>query len=240
MTGKPIAAVWVVSALLWFGTAAFAEMIYLHNGDILHGTVIGASERAITLQTAYGNLVIPKSDILRIDYQGADPAPSPESTPAAPPQPREDAPDRPGVTRARPAAGQAVIALDVRGDSFWYAFTGSPDEPADARIRLRLFVAGEEAALLLDEKHDTVDGDTLYNSFTFSPEDTQVIATSEGHSCRLEVIVNNEGPDGVLLLLGVTLASAEQRVLLRMLYQVNEGSLEFPLGHDRADKIIQV
>ena len=131
----------------------------------------------------------------------------------------------------RPAAGepgQAVIVLDVRGKAFWYAFPGSPDEPADARIRLRLFVAGEEAALLLDEKHDTVDEDTKYNSFTFSPEDTQVIATSEGYSCRLEEIVNEEGPDGVLLFLGVTQASAEQRVLLRMLYQVNEGSLEFP------------
>ena len=235
MFGKPIAAVLVASALLWFGTVAFAEVIYLHNGDILHGTVIGASERAITLQTAYGNLVVPKTDIRQIDYQGVDPAPSPEAAPLrpeAPPQPPrppgEDAPGRPSVTRDRPAAGEAVIVLDVRGDSFWYAFPGSPDEPADARIRLRLFVAGEEAVLLVDEKHDTVDGDTKYNSFTFTPGDTQVITTAEGYSCRLEEIVNDEGPDGVLLLLGVPQASAEQRVLLRMLYQVNEGSLEFP------------
>ena len=238
MFQKPIAAVWVASALFWFGTAALAEVVYLHNGDILHGTVIGASERAITLQTAYGNLVVPKTDIRQIDYQGVDPAPSPEEAPAAPPRPDappqpsrpegEDAPNRTSVTRDRPAAGQSAIALDVRGDSFWYAFAGSPDEPADVRIRLRLFVAGEEAVLLVDGKHDTEDGDTKYNSFTFAPEDTQVVATSEGYSCRLEVVENDEGRDGVLLLLGVPQASAEQRVLLRMLYQVNEGSLEFP------------
>ena len=87
----------------------------------------------------------------------------------------------------------------MRGDSFWYAFAGSPDEPADVRIRLRLFVAGEEAVLLVDGKHDTEDGDTKYNSFTFAPEDTQVVATSEGYSCRLEVVENDEGRDGMLL-----------------------------------------
>jgi hypothetical protein len=227
MFGKPMTPVWVASALLSFGTAASAEVIYLHNGDTLHGTVIGASEQAITLQTSYGNLVIPKTDISRIDYQGAAPVASPEAPPAAEPA-KESAPARTSAATDRVAAGQATIALDVRGDSFWYAFPGTPDEPADSRIRLRIFVAGEEAAVLLDEKFDTVDGNTKFNSFTLAPEDTQVIESSEGYSCRIDEISNDDGRDGVLLRIGVPQVAATQRALLRMLYQVNEGSLEFP------------
>jgi hypothetical protein len=226
MRGKRMAAAWVVAAFLWLASAAFAEVIYLNNGDVLHGTVIGASERAVTLQTPYGNLVIPKTEIRRIDYEGAEPQPSPEATP--PPPSPDDATSRTTATMDRPVAGQASITLDVRGDSFWYAFTGSTDKPADARLRLRLFIAGEEAAVLADDKHDTEDGATKYNSFTFAPEDTQIVSTSEGYTCHVEEVMDDEGREGVLLLLGVPQASADQRVLLRMVYQVNEGSLEFP------------
>jgi len=227
MSGKRIAMAWVASGLLWFAPVALAEVIYLHNGDVLHGSVIGASEEAVTLETPYGNLVIPKVDIRRIDYQGADPSVTEPET-AGPAPNTEDTSPPASVSRDVPAGGGATIALDVRGDSFWYAFPGTVDQPADARIRLRLFVAGDEAAVLLDDKHDTVDGDTKYNSFTFAPEDTQVIATTEGYRCRVEKIAGPDGPDGILVLLDVPRAAAEQRVLLRMMYQVNEGSLEFP------------
>jgi hypothetical protein len=224
MRGKRMTSAWLAGAFLCLASATIAEVIYLNNGDVLHGTVIGASERAITLQTPFGNLVIPKIEIRRIDYEGAEPPSSPEAPQPSP----DDAPSGTPVTRDRPAVGQATVTLDVRGDSFWYAFAGTVDKPADARIRLRLSIDGEEATLLLDAKHDTEDGTTLYNSFTFAPEDTQVISTSQGYSCRLEKIVNEEGREGVLLLLGVPQASGDEPVLLRMVYQVNEGSLEFP------------
>ena len=220
-------AVWIAGTSLWLASAALAEVIYLNNGDVLHGTVIGASEHALTLQTAYGNLVIPKTEIRRIDYQGAEPPLSPEATTPATDQPKmEEAPSP--VPANRPMAGQASLTFDIRGDSFWYAFTGAADEPADARLRLRLFVAGEEVAVLLDAKHDTEDGATKYNSFTFAPEDTQVVSTAEGYSCQLREVVTDEGREGVVLMLGIPQASAEQRALFRMVYQVNEGSLEFP------------
>jgi hypothetical protein len=218
------AAMSFAGAFLGLASAAFAEVIYLNNGDVLHGAVIGASERAITLQTPYGNLVIPKIEIRRIDYEGAEPPPSPEAPQPSPDQPPSETP----VAADRPVTGHASITLDVRGDSFWYAFTGAPDKPPDARLRLRLFLAGEEAVVLADDKHDTEDGATRYNSFTFAPEDTQVISTSEGFSFRLQEIVNEEGREGVLLLLGVPQSSGDEPVLLRMVYQVNEGSLEFP------------
>jgi hypothetical protein len=213
----------VVGAVLLFHAPGFAEVIYLHNGDVLHGTVIGASERAITLKTAYGNLVIPKTDIKQIDYQGAE---QPTQSTTAAPAKKAPSDTRPARRAPRPA-GRSVIALDIRGDSFWYAFSGSPDEPADARIRLRVFVGGEEAAVLVDAKHDTVDKDTLYNSFTFAPGDTEIVSTSEGYTSGLEEV--GDGDDkGVVLVLGLPESATEQRLLVRMLYQVNEGSKQFP------------
>ena len=223
-------------AMLAFATVllssswGMAEVIHLHNGDVLHGSVIGASERAITLKTAYGNLVIPKTDIKQIDYQGAEPAAektpekvtAPENVSSTPKPP----PPKP-VKRAPRPAGRSVISLDIRGESFWYAFAGSDSAPADSRIRLRVFVGGEEAAMLLDDKYDTVDGNTKYNSFTFSPGDTKVISTAEGYTCGVEE--TGDGSDnGVGLVLGLPESKTDQRVLVRMLYQVNDGSGEFP------------
>ena len=221
-------------ALVSFQASVFGEVIYLHNGDILHGTVIGASEGSITLQTAYGNLVIPKTEIRQIDYKGSEPAPAPPASP-----PPEETPSPPEVGRVSPSDGQSVIAIDIQGDSFWYAFSGSPDEPADSRIRLRLFVAGEEVAVLQDAKYDTVDKDTRYNSFTFAPADTEVIETAEGYHCRVEG-TSDGGKEGVLLILGVPETSSEQRTLLRMLYQVNEGSEEFPRWTDAISRSFPV
>ena len=48
---------------------AAAEIIHLKNGDVIHGTVVGATTRQVTLQTPYGKLNIPKNDILRIEYR---------------------------------------------------------------------------------------------------------------------------------------------------------------------------
>ncbi len=214
------------ATVLLLPASGIAEVIYLHNGDILHGSVIGASERAITLKTTYGNLVIPKTDIKQIDYQGSEAAPQKKSERAKPSPTAKPAPPKP-VKRAPRPVGRSVIALDVRGDSFWYAFPGSDNDPADARIRLRIFVGGDEAALLLDDKYDTVDKNTKYNSFTFTPGDTQVISTSDGYTCGLEE--TGEGSDkGVVLVLGLPESTTDQRVLVRLLYQVNGGSGEFP------------
>jgi len=214
------------ATVLLLPASGVAEVIYLHSGDILHGSVIGASERAITLKTAYGNLVIPKTDIKQIDYQVSEAAPQKKSAPAKPSPTAKPAPPKP-VKRAPRPVGRSVIALDVRGDSFWYAFPGSDNDPADARIRLRVFVGGDEAALLLDDKYDTVDKNTKYNSFTFTPGDTRVISSSDGYTCGLEE--TGEGSEkGVVLVIGLPESTTDQRVLVRMLYQVNEGSGEFP------------
>ncbi len=225
-----LVAILALATILLLPASGIAEVIYLHNGDVLHGSVIGASERAITLKTTYGNLVIPKTDIKQIDYQGAEPAAEKPPEKETPPKKASSTTEPPApkpVKRAPRPEGRSVIALDIRGDSFWYAFTGSDTEPADTRIRLRVFVGGEEAALLLDDKYDTVDKETKFNSFTFTPGDTRVISTSDGYTCGFEE--TGEGADkGVVLVLGLPESSTDKRVLVRMLYQVNEGSGEFP------------
>ena len=60
----------LVAAVVWLvATTVVAEIVHLKNGDILHGNVISVNSREITLETPYGRLKIPKSDIQRIDYE---------------------------------------------------------------------------------------------------------------------------------------------------------------------------
>lgn len=103
----------VTTAVVIISTAVFAEVIYLNNGDVLHGTVVGATERAITLSTPYGKLVIPKSDIQRIDYQGV--APEPRQAPKKA-KPSSEKPRETKKIARRPSSSKGpVISLDIGG-----------------------------------------------------------------------------------------------------------------------------
>ena len=203
-------------ALTW-GIAAlgFSEVIYLENGDVVHGELVAANNTEITLKTAYGKLVIPKKDIERIDYQD-----SPPPKASAPATEAKDV-----SASRRPVSGdRAVISLNITGRSFWYAFESSDDNAADTRIRLRLYVGSARACTFEDEKPDTVDGGTLYNSFTFSPTDSLLIETLEGFECSVD-----KSEDGdVHLRIDLPPESSTGRQLIRMLYEVNEGDRSFP------------
>ena len=50
-------------------SVARAEVLHLTNGDTIQGTLVAANNTEVTLKTAYGNLLIPKEDIARMDYQ---------------------------------------------------------------------------------------------------------------------------------------------------------------------------
>ncbi len=69
LPGRSASPVLIGAAFLLFAARATAEVVYLRNGDVVHGSVVGATENGITLETPYGRLVIPKRDILQIDYQ---------------------------------------------------------------------------------------------------------------------------------------------------------------------------
>jgi RNase P/RNase MRP subunit p29 len=79
---KAVRAVTCLIVVLVCGLAA-AEIIRLKNGDAIHGSVVGATTNRVTLQTPYGKLIIPKNDILRIEYEGGGEVKTAEVKPAA-------------------------------------------------------------------------------------------------------------------------------------------------------------
>lgn len=187
-----------------------AEVVYLNNGDVLHGELVAANNTVITLETPYGKLVIPKTDILRVDYEGATAAGTEASgdvRPSAAPVTREG----------------RVISLHLSGRSFWYAFESGSDNATDTRIRLRIYIGSAPACTFEDEKADTVDGATLYNSFTFSPTDALLVETLDGYQCS--VLEAEEGD--VSLRLDLPDSTSSDRHIVRMVYEVNDGDRSF-------------
>jgi hypothetical protein len=215
-------ATWAAPALV------LGEVVYLNNGDVIHGTLVAANNTEVTLKTPFGQLVIPKEQIESIDYQGTD-----ESRPEAKDAGKNsDAPDR--KPRVAPG-GRASIVLSITGRSFWYAFESPPDRPADTSIRLRLYVGSARACTFVDDKPDTSDGNTLYNSFTFSPTDSKLLESLEGYDCGVEKAEN-----GAVVLRVVLPPEVSQgvngRVTVRMLYEVNEGDRSFPRWVDAVSR----
>jgi hypothetical protein len=196
---------------------AWAEVVHLANGDVLHGTLVAANNTQVTLKTPYGELVIPKKDIARIDYEESG-APGAAAKPGAASK-NEVSPDVP-----KKSSGRAAITLQIRGRSFWYAFDSPPELPADPSLRLRVYVGNDRACTFVDEKPDTVDGMTLYNSFTFSPTDSRLLESLEGYDCKVE-----KAADGaVVLQLGLRPSTSTGMQSVRLLYEVNEGTRESP------------
>lgn len=220
----------VAAVALWLACSiASAEIVFLKNGDVLHGSLVGVDARRITLETPYGKLTIPKEDILRIDYGKAEKAED-KAVERSATKPRGK-PDLLPAKSLRP-----VVSLDIRGRSFWYAFESPPDNPVDLSIRLQLYLGEIEAATLLDAKPDTVDNNSFYNSFTFSPTDSQIMRTSEGFDCRVR-----EAEDGrVVLRLELPETHRSGQHLVRMIYQINEGSRSLPRWIDVASRSFSI
>ncbi len=211
----------ILAATLTAASAA-AEIVHLNNGDVIHGTLVAANNNQVTLKTPYGELVIPKKDIARIDYDESLTPPGSRgpggSTPSAP-SPGADVPKAQGRAPER-----ASITLEIGGRSFWYAFDSPPGLSVDPSLRLRMYVGSDRACTFVDEKPDTVDGVTLYNSFTFSPTDSRILESLEGYDCKVE---KAQGGAVVLrLTLPPRASSGVQSV--RMLYEVNEGTQSTP------------
>jgi len=196
-----------VVVLGFLAVPAFADVIYLNNGDIIHGELVSANNTQITIQTPYGKLEIPKADVKSIGTPEA--APATEEAEAA-----EDVAPSPGDGAA------SEVSLNIRGRSFWYAF----ESPADTSIRLRLSLDNDRACTFMDDKPDTVDGGTLYNSFTFSPTDSRLVETAEGFQCAVEKADNGD----VALVVGLAPSAQTGRRTMWMVYEVNEGEKSSP------------
>ena len=74
------------------------------------------------------------------------------------------------------------------------------------------------------------------HSFTFSPTDSQVVRTSEGYTCEVK-----EAEDGrVALTLVLPETQRGGQLLVRMLYQINEGSRSIPRWIDVVSRSFSV
>jgi hypothetical protein len=179
---------------------------------------VGANTRRITLETPYGRLVIPKKDIQRIDYEGEAKAPDKATGK------KETGSGKRKPLLPPPKPGRPVVSFEIRGTLFWYAFDSPPGDPVDLSIRLRLYVGEIEAATLVDSKPDTVDKNSYYNSFDFSAKGSRIVRRGEGFECRLD-----EAEKGrAVLVLELPAKHREGQHLVRMLYQINEGSEGLP------------
>ncbi len=218
-SGRSLSLVFTASLV---AASAAAEVVYLNNGDVLHGTLVAANNTQVTLKTPYGELVIPKKDIARIDYEESK-APAPPGKPGAA-SPSSRPPDRPDPPAPKGSSARAAITLQIQGRSFWYAFDSPPGLSVDPSLRLRVYVGSGRACTFIDDKPDTVDGVTLYNSFTFSPTDSRLVEALEGYECKVE-----KAEDGAVVLkmtLPPSVSSGAPTV--RLLYEVNEGDKSSP------------
>ena len=199
-----------------------AEVVYLNNGDAIHGTLVAANNTQVTLKTPYGELVIPKKDIARIDYDDSLAPSEPGGPGGASPSSGPAGVSDPAVPRT--TSERATVTLQIRGRSFWYAFDSPPELSVDPSLRLRVYVGSNRACTFVDEKPDTVDGVTLYNSFTFSPTDSRLLESVEGYDCSVE-----KAQDGAVVLRLTLPRSASSGVQsVRLLYEVNEGDKSSP------------
>jgi hypothetical protein len=215
-----------LAALSLAAASAEAEVVHLANGDVIRGTLVAANNTQVTLKTPYGELVIPKKDIARIDYDESK-APAPPSKPDVPSEPPEP---------RKPSSERAAITLEIRGRSFWYAFDSPPGLSVDPSLRLRMYVGSERACTFVDEKPDTVDGTTLYNSFTFSPTDSRLLESLEGYECKVE-----KARDGaVVLRLGLPGTASRGVQTVRLLYEVNEGDKSSPRWIDAVARSLPI
>ncbi len=92
---KLFAVLFFAVVILFYTTNAKADTIILTNGNVVVGKITSADAQGVEIQTDYGNLSIPGSQIKKIKY---------EASPQAQPTPQREAP----VPSASPVQPQAI------------------------------------------------------------------------------------------------------------------------------------
>ena len=78
-------------------TKAYADTVILTNGNVVVGKITNANRQGVEIQTDYGNLSIPQSQIRKIKYETAPQAQPSSQSPAVQPQPQAARPSTPAV-----------------------------------------------------------------------------------------------------------------------------------------------
>ena len=215
----------VVALLIVPLASARADVFVLLTGDRISGKPVLNGKHAITVQTPFGRLVIPRSRIERIiRADGTEETVNQRliAAPAATPAPAVSRP----VPRPR-------LVLVIQGQTFFQAWDGKTAAKVDPSLRLELRLDEEPIASWVDAKTDPEIKGLLLNTFSFAAED---IAAFAGRG--VELAAPEVQPGRAVLKIG--LATQRARRKLRLAYQVNDADAEHPAWRDRAEATTEV
>ena len=215
----------VVALLIVPLASARADVFVLLTGDRISGKPVLNGKRAITVQTPFGRLVIPRSRIERIiRADGTEETVNQRliAAPAATPAPAVSRP----VPRPR-------LVLVIQGQTFFQAWDGKTAAKVDPSLRLELRLDEEPIASWVDAKTDPEIKGVLLNTFSFAAED---VAAFAGRG--VELAAPEVQPGRAVLKIGLATQTARRK--LRLAYQVNDADAEHPAWRDRAEATTEV
>ncbi len=214
----------VVAFLLVPLASARADVFILLTGDRITGKPVLQGKRTITVQTAFGRLVIPRSRIERIIRpDGNEEVLNVPAMVAAP---------APAAATARPVPRPRLM-LVIQGQTFFYGWDRKDAVHVDPSLRLEARLDEEPLASWVDARTDPEVKGAMMNMFSFAPEDVSAFARRGVELASPEV-----QPGRAVLKIGLSPDSARRR--LRLTYQINEGTAEQPAWRDLAQGTTEV
>ena len=216
----------VVALLIVPLASARADVFVLLTGDRISGKPVLNGKRAITVQTPFGRLVIPRSRIERIiRADGTEETVNQRliAAPAATPAP----------TASRPVPRPRLVLVIQDGKVLGVLRIWKTAAKVDPSLRLELRLDEEPIASWVDAKTDPEIKGVLLNTFSFAAED---IAAFAGRG--VELAAPEVQPGRAVLKIG--LATQRARRKLRLAYQVNDADAEHPAWRDRAEATTEV
>jgi hypothetical protein len=214
----------VATLLLVPLVSARADVFVLLTGDRITGKPVLNGKRAITVQTPFGRLVIPRARIERIiRADGSEEVVNPRLVVAA-------ATPAPAPARSVP---RPRLVLVIQGQTFFQAWDGKSAATVDPSLRLEVRLDEEPIASWVDAKTDPEIKGVLLNTFSFAPED---VAAFAGRG--VELAPPEVQPGRAVLKIG--LAPQTTRRKLRLAYQINDADVEHPAWRDRAEGTTEV
>lgn len=183
-----------------------ADVFVLADGDRITGKAVQKGKRTLTVQTAYGRLLIPRAKVAKIlKDDGSEELVA--SSPAPPPRSR--------------------LIFVVLGKTFWQAWDPREAAAIDPSLRLEIRLDEEVVATYLDAKLDPDDiPGALVNAFSFAPSEVVAEAGTGG-----EVLSPEVRPGRIVLKVEVPVGPPGPRKL-RLAYQMNDGSAAEPQWRD--------
>lgn len=210
----------LLAAVLAGAQAAPPDIFTLKSGDRISGRTIVKGRRTLTVQTPWGRLVIPRSEVARVTWSdGLEEVFVPEAAPSPEPTPEPT----------------LSLVVAISGRSFWQAWDPRRTPPPDPTLRLALWLDEEPLATFTDARSDPEDlPGALVNTFDFTAPAVSVSATAPAAAEPPEV-----RPGRITLRLRLPAARAGEH-RLRLAYQLNDGTAEAPAWHDAVEASLSV